>query len=326
MYQFRPFRNSDPPRLADIWNRQPSQRGLVQPVSAELLERYIFSRPTFERKGFVIATQDDVAVGFVHAGFGATEDLSRLSTDLGVTCMLMVDGAVGRGAGDPQQGLAGALLARGEEYLRRQGATVLYAGAIRPLDPFYLGLYGGSELPGILNSDAQSLALYKAHDYEEIDRVCVLRCDLTCSRSAFNRRQLHLRRKTQLTVTYDPPTTSWWEAVTLGSVERTRFELIHSADGALLASVVFWNMEPLASSWGIRAAGMMELDVVAEQRRAGIATCLLGEAFRCLKAEGVTQVEAQTMAQNKPAQALYKSFGFQQVDEGVVLRKKPQTA
>jgi len=328
VYQFRPFRNSDPPRLADIWNRQSSQRRLVQPVSAELLERCIFSRPTFERKGFVIATQDDVAVGFVHAGFGATEDLTRLSTDLGVTCMLMVDPAVDvtvdRGAGDPRQGLDSALLARGEEYLRRQGATVLYAGAIRPLDPFYLGLYGGSELPGILSSDAQALSLYKAHDYEEIDRVCVLQCDLTRSRAAFDRRQLHLRREMRVTVTYDPPTTSWWEAVTLGDMERTRFELIRSADGAPLASVNFWNMEPLSSSWGIRAAGMMELDVVAEERRVGIATCLLGEAFRCLKAEGVTRVEAQTMIQNKPAQALYKSFGFQQVDEGVVLRKRPQ--
>ena len=326
MYQFRPFRNSDPPRLANIWNRQPSQRGLVQPVSAELLERGIFSRPTFEREGFIVATQDNVAVGFVHAGFGATEDLARLSTDLGVTCMLMVDPAVDREAGDPKQGLSGELLAHGEEYLRRQGATVLYAGAIRPLDPFYLGLYGGSELPGILNSDTQALSLYKAHDYEEIDRVCVLQCDLTRSRAAFNRRQLRLRREMQVTTTYDPPTTSWWEAVTLGDMERTRFELIRSADGALLASVNFWNMEPLASSWGIRAAGMMELDVVAEERRIGIATCLLGEAFRSLKAEGVTQVEAQTMIQNKPAQALYKSFGFQQVDEGVVLRKRPQTA
>jgi ribosomal protein S18 acetylase RimI-like enzyme len=295
----------------------------VQPVSAELLERCIFSRPTFERKGFVVAIQDDVAVGFVHVGFGATEDLTQISTDLGVTCMLMVDPAVD-GVDDPQQGLAGALLARGEEYLRRQGATVLYAGAIRPLDPFYLGMYGGSELPGILSSDAHSLSLYKAHDYEEIDRVCVLQCDLTRSRTAFNRRQLHLRREMRVAVTYDPPTTSWWEAVTLGDTERTRFELIRSADEVLLASVNFWNMEPLASSWGIRAAGMMELDVVAEERRTGIATCLLGEAFRCLKEEGVTQVEAQTMIQNKPAQELYKSFGFQQVDEGVILRKRPQ--
>ena len=319
MIHYRSFRNTDPPALVDIWRSHANVPGLAQPMSVPRLEQLVLAKPYFDHDGLIVALADEQPIGFAHAGFGPNEDETGLCVDPGVTCVLLVH------PHPEHDEIERELLARCETYLTRRGAKVLYAGAIQPLTPFYLGLYGGSELPGILNSDAQSLSLYKAHDYEEIDRVCVLQCDLTCSRTVFNRRQLHLRREMRVTVTYDPPTTSWWEAVTLGDVERTRFELTRSADGILLASVNFWNMEPLASSWGIRAAGMMELDVVAEERRAGIATCLLGEAFRCLKAEGVTQVEAQTMIQNKPAQALYESFGFQQVDEGVVLRKRPQT-
>ena len=34
VYNFRPFRNTDPPRIAEIWRDQPPQRGLMQPVTA----------------------------------------------------------------------------------------------------------------------------------------------------------------------------------------------------------------------------------------------------------------------------------------------------
>ena len=323
LYHFRPFRNTDPPKLANLWNRQAAQRGLAQPISAELLERCIFSRPTFERDGLIVAARDDMIAGFVHVGFGSTEDRCELCTDLGATCMLMVDPTI-ETLGDVEGQLGSELLAHGERYLRTRGATVLYAGSIQPLDTFYLGLYGGSELPGILASDVEALAFYQRHDYEPIDRVCVLHCDLDRVRPTFDRRQLRLRREMQVTASYDPPATSWWDAVTASGLERTRFDLICTADSSVLASVEFWNMEPLASSWGIRAAGMTNLTVNSDRRRAGIATRILSEAFRSLKAEGVTQVEAQTMGENQPARALYESLGFVQIDEGVVLRKKPQ--
>jgi ribosomal protein S18 acetylase RimI-like enzyme len=322
LYYFRPFRNSDPPKLANLWNRQAAQRGLAQPISAELLERCLFSCPTFEREGLIVATRDDMIAGFVHVGFGSTEDRCGLCTDLGTICMLMVDPTIETLAGVEGR-LGSELLAHGEQYLRDHGATVLYAGSIQPLETFYLGLYGGSELPGILASDVEALAFYQRYDYEAIDRVCVLHCDLDRVRPTFDRRQLRLRREMQVTASYDPPATSWWDAVTASGLERTRFDLICPADSSVLASVEFWNMEPLASSWGIRAAGMTNLTVNSDRRRAGIATRILSEAFRSLKTEGITQVEAQTMTENQPARALYESLGFVQIDEGVVLRKKP---
>jgi hypothetical protein len=92
VYRLRAFRNSDPPHLAAIWRSQPPQRGVLQPISPPLLEYAVFSKLNFDRCGLIVATRDDVPVGFVHAGFGPTDDGLHLDTSLGVTQMLMVQG------------------------------------------------------------------------------------------------------------------------------------------------------------------------------------------------------------------------------------------
>jgi ribosomal protein S18 acetylase RimI-like enzyme len=89
----------------------------------------------------------------------------------------------------------------------------------------------------------------------------------------------------------------------------------------MLADVWFWDVEPLSTSWGAPAAGMFDLDVPADQRRKGLATFLLAEAFERLRGRGVVLVEAQTMQHNEPAIRLYEKLGFKKVDEGIVYRK-----
>jgi len=49
--------------------------------------------------------------------------------------------------------VADELLLRSEAYLQDRGSKIIYGGGIRPLNAYYLGLYGGSELPGILATD-----------------------------------------------------------------------------------------------------------------------------------------------------------------------------
>ena len=123
MIRHRPFRNGDTPAIADIWCRQRPLRGLAQPMSALLLEERVLAKPYFERAGLIVAEEQGQIVGFVHAGFGPTEDMSALSTDMGVTCLLMV------AAHPSRETIAEQLLEQAEQYLRGKGARVLYGGA-----------------------------------------------------------------------------------------------------------------------------------------------------------------------------------------------------
>jgi ribosomal protein S18 acetylase RimI-like enzyme len=316
VYQFRPFHNSDPPHLAEIWRSQPPQRGVMQPMSAMLLEQFVFSKPYFDPDGLIVALRDGKHVGFVHAGFGPNEEGTALATELGTTYLLMLEG----GANDP--GLADELLGRSEAYLRERGATVLYGGGIRPLNGFYLGLYGGSELPGVLDTDPVLGDAFRRNSYRAIDRVMIMRRNLSDLRMAVTREQRQLRRTVASGEIYCPPPANWWEACTNGAFERLDFYLQTIDTGQLLGKVSFWDMEPISTGWGIPTAGMFELDVPADARRKGFATFLLGEAFTRLKNRGIVMIEAQTMQGNTPALAMYSKLGFETIGYGDVFRKE----
>jgi ribosomal protein S18 acetylase RimI-like enzyme len=316
VFQFRSFRNSDPPRLAEIWRDQPPQRGLLQPISAALLEQLVFSKHYFEPEGLIVATAGHEVVGFAHAGFGPNETETALDTDLGTTYQLMVRGD------NRQDALADELLSRAEAYLKDRGAKVIYAGGIRPLNGFYLGLFGGSELPGVLATDPALNAAAARNDYRPMDHVVVLQQELACYRQPITRAQRQLRRELKFSERYDPPARSWWDACTMAGFERLEFSLQSAGGREPLARVWFWNIEPLSTSWGMPTAGMFDLEVDRNCRRQGLGTFLLGEACERLQQRGVQRVEAQTMRQNTAALALYDKLGFTRVDEGTVYRKE----
>ena len=317
MYQFRPFYNSDPPLLTEIWNAQPRLRGLAQPITTSQFEDGILSKSYFDRQGLIVATKEDRPVGFAHAGFGPADDGTSIDTEFGVTCMVVVRPE------EQASNLGLELLAQSEAYLRNRGAKVLYGGGIRPLNPFYLGYYGGSELPGILCSDVWRQELFRAAGYVEADSVLVMHCDLSNFRPPINRQQLLLKRSTQIAHNLNPASSPWWTACTLGILEPVRFDLVDKLKaGISYGHASFWTMEPIAQSWGVRAAGMIDLEVDSTQRRRGMATCLLSESFRQIQLQGFSLVEAQVMHNNEPAIGLYRKLGFIEVDQGTVLRKQ----
>lgn len=284
-------------------------------MTATILEQLVFSKPYFDPQGLIMLLSDERPIGFVHAGFGANDDESGLTTDTGTTYQLMLR------ADRRNDALADELLMRSEEYLRGRGASVIYAGGIRPLNAFYLGLYGGSELPGILAGDQMFNAACRRRGYREIDRVTVLLLELAGFRLPVTRNLRQLRREFTCQEVQVPPIRSWWECCTTGAFERLHFSLNRPGSSTPAAAVWFWDVEPLSTSWGAPAAGMFELEVPKDQRRKGLATYLLSEAFERLRNRGVLLVEAQTMQQNAPAVALYERLGFKKVDEGIVYRK-----
>ena len=100
-----------------------------------------------------------------------------------------------------------------------------------------------------------------------------------------------------------------------------KFELINRFGDFCCGEVNFWDMQPLASDWGVRAAGMFDIMIDPEHRRSGLGTFLVGEALRQLKDHGSTVAEVQTRLDDKAGIGFFEKLGFEQIDQGVLLAK-----
>lgn len=284
-------------------------------MSTVLFEQTVLSKQYFDRHGLILAFDDEEPIGFVHAGFGPSEDFSSLSHDRGVICMLMV---VPR---EDRNEVAQELINKSQSYLAEQGSNSIHAGGSYPLSPFYLGVYGGSELPGILISDKFQQEAFSTAGYVERGRCYLLQRNLSGFRAVVDRQQMQIRRRFTVEANLDPPIDHWWHACTIGNSMQTRF-VLNERNGDLAGHATFWDMEPLASNWGVHAMGLSRLHVNEELRRQGLATFLVGESLRQLQANGITIAEVQINSDDEAAIALFQKLDFTLIDEGVSLVKE----
>jgi GNAT superfamily N-acetyltransferase len=199
---------------------------------------------------------------------------------------------------------------------------VIYGGGIRPLNGFYIGLYGGSELPGLLETDSVAIEVVTSHGYREIDRTLLFERDLSCFEAVVDRRQMQVRRQMLVEVVIDPPPRSWWEACTLGMFELTKFTLVPRSGGQPAATAIFRRLELVPTTMQPTSLGLIDIWVEEPSRRRGMATFLLSEAFRQFVRDGTRRVEVQAMQHNLAAQSLYRKMGFKQIGRGSVFRKE----
>ncbi len=315
MLRYRGFRNTDPPIVAEIWRSRADELALVQPVSADLFEQFVFGRLHFDYAGLILALDDDRPVGFAHASFGPDAANHRLSTETGVTCLILVRPDCDQAA------IAAGLLDRCEAYLLGRGAKCLYGGGLWPLSPFYSGMCGGCETLGVLDSDLVSRQLYSARGYQAVDHTLLFRQDLQGFRIPMHRLHAQCRRRMLVQVIVDAPARSRWEAMTVGEFEATRFELVPRGGGPQVGCALVRAMEWGRAGRPGRVAGLVDLFVEPNCRRQGIATYLIGELARSLANQGVSFLEAQAQLSNLPLLQLYRKLGFLQVAEGTIFRK-----
>lgn len=314
MIEIRDFRNDDPPRLAEVWRLSDLGPAALRPMTPAMLEASVFSKPYFDRHGLLVAVDEGRVVGFAHAGFGPDATRGRIDTREGATFLVVV------APHSEFEGISDRLLAASEGYLRTRGATVILGGGSPAMRSFYLGLYGGADLPGILDSSAALQAVFRRAGYVEHDRIAVLRKALAGYRPPVNREQLAIRRSTRVRVIDEPARRDWWEAATTTGIALRRYEL--SGEGEVgLGSASFWDMQPLASAWGIAAAGLIGVEVGADRRRRGLAHYLLADALQDLSREGVAMVETHASRENVPALLLFAKLGFEAVEHGTVFRR-----
>jgi ribosomal protein S18 acetylase RimI-like enzyme len=317
---YRHFRNDDPPGLVDIWNAAFTGRGAVIMRHSSPLERGAFSKPYFDPAGLIVALEDGNRVGFAHAGFGANETESAISNRVGVTC------AIGVIPSHQRRGIGTELLRRAEDYLRGQGAKSICAGAVHPLNPFYFGLYGGSEQPGFLDSDGATARFLEARGYRGGNTALVFQRHLDKPLNVADGRFPGLRRRFRLEAAPWVRAGTWWKECVLGSVEPIEFRMQDAATGQAVARAKIWEMEGFSWRWGLPSVGLLDLFVEENVRRQGLGKLLLLSIMQYLQDQYFGLIEAQTLAGNLATLGLYRCLGFEQVDAGRVYRKDESPA
>ena len=316
MTRFRPFRNGDSPALARLWNRATPEFAVARPLSDHEFDCHLTAKPLFDAAGLIVAEREGKVVGYVHAGFGPDDPVGpplQLSYGMGTVAMLVVE----PGPADPE--LESALIAEAERYLRSRGATVLYAGGQYPLNPFYWGLYGGSEWAGILSSDAPFHRAVTRAGYEPVSTTILLEADLTATEIRDPRAPL-IRRQARVECLEDALPRNWWEALAIGDDHLTLYRLLTKSDDTELARATTWDMDRFGRVDGRSRIGLIAMEVNHTFRRKGFGRHLVAEILRQARAQGIAAVDLQTRSTNAPALTLYESLGFYPVESAILYR------
>jgi GNAT superfamily N-acetyltransferase len=316
LIRYRAFENRDPPALAEIWRTQRPIRGRLQAVTPQLIEEHVLAKPWFDRQGLIVACQGARPVGFVHAGFGPDATHRDLDYSQGTTCLLMV------APHDNRPMIAAELLDASEDYLRRRGARQLHAGSFEPLNPFYLGMYGGSDVVGVLASNTGWLSLLTNCGYQPDMRRVLAGRTLAGFRPPVDRKQMQVRRKFKVAGPRSVLPDSWWDACVWALHEWTRFSLVLPGGGEPLVSATFWDVEPLGHNWGVQTVGLVRLDDTEEARQEGLTTYLLADALRQYQAAGYGRFEAQAAEADESLRAVFTELGLGEYDQGALWTKK----
>jgi len=312
---YRTFRNTDPPRLASLWNATFAGRGAARLYSPGLLEQQVFAKPYFDPEGLIVAEDGPAGVvGLVHAGFGPDESQGGVNRADGIISALGVVPTHRR------RGIGRELFRRAEAYLRERGSTTIQAGPSWPRNPFYFGIYGGSELPGWLASDEDAGPFLSRLGYAVHERVGVLHRDLTKPLRVADGRFAGHRRNFDLQLA-DPKTLgSWWQECVFGLVEPQLFVLDDKATGRPMAQALVWEMEAFSERWHRAAVGIVHFQVQPEVRRVGVGKFLLTQILRALQDQYFEVAEVQVRLPNEPALRFAQALEFAAVDEGRVYR------
>jgi ribosomal protein S18 acetylase RimI-like enzyme len=313
--EYRTFRNSDPPHLVTVWNEALPNRGAFTLRSPSPLDRWVFAKPYFDPAGLIVACDDGVPVGFCHAGFGANDEQSALDFSTGIIAMIAVRASLRR------HRVGSELLTRAGNYLQARGARQLLAGGMKPHNPFYFGLYGGSNSPGFLESDPAMRPFFEARGYR-IDRRCfVFHRKLDQPLNVVDTRFSSLRRRFDVQVQPRSRVGSWWQECMLGQLEQFEFQLDEKSTGQPAARALYWEMEGYGWRWNTPSAGVMDIQVRGDLRRQGVGKFLVAQLLRYLQEQYFGIAEVQASDDSDAAIKMFRALGFTQVDVGYLYRK-----
>lgn len=315
MIEYRPFHNTDPPRLLQLWHSCALGRSAAEGFSCDILELFTFSQPFFDRHGLIVAFDGDRLVGFVHAGFAPTKAQDGLNRTDGIISALMVH------PGFRRRGIATKLLTRAEAYLRGQGSQTVEAGGGLDRNGFYVGIYGGLQPSGFSEGAAAWDPFFASCGYSAATQTLVLRRDLVKSRDPVTARLIRNRRLLNMVITDRPTGQPWWWFIRYGHLDSLRFELQDKTDNSTVASGQIIGMDVFIPKWGVRPVGIRDVFVPESHRRHGYGLALVLEICRRLREESVQLIEAHVDQANSGGIDLFTASRFETADRLVTYKR-----
>jgi hypothetical protein len=137
-------------------------------------------------------------------------------------------------------------------------------------------------------------------------------------RPPVDRHQMQVRRRFKVAGPSDVLPDNWWDASVWAVHEWSRFDLVLPGGGEPIISATFWDVDPLARSWGVQTVGLVRLDDTPEAREQGLSIYLLAEALRQYQATGYAQFEAQAEVDDASLRELFLQLGMVEYDEGAL--------
>ena len=316
----RPFRNGDPPALVRLWNAAGLGRGAVRGLTVDVFDHLVLAQQHFDPGLLTVAVEAGEpgsggrnrgvrALGFSLAGLvpaaeGAT---GRTGT---IDAVLVHPDVRGRGIGR-------RLLDAATDALRERGATRIVAGGGPGEAPFLVGLYGGSEPAGFLDSDPAARPFVESCGFAERGRRVILQ-RATDSRDRTGFQTLAARRHSVLRTAGPVRADRWW-GTRFGRLDTLRFELAPrgaDAEGApATAGVTLVGLDLYGPAWNRRAVGLRDLAPGPGGGPPHLHALIL-ETTRRLREEAVDLLEIHADAADGPTLALLARIGFAPVDHG----------
>ena len=297
-------------------------RSRLIPLSMNILQMQTLGLPFFDPRSIMLAFDDDTPVGYVHTTLGPSPDGFNLSSRTGQICFL----AVNPECSDPVS-VARALLEAAEKYLIDLGVEEIYGGSPRPCAPFYIGFFGGAEAIGFFDSDTHLIRAFHEAGYEVFKNTVRFHLDLRDFKPRITPIVVGLMEKLDIFINDLPKPKTWWEACSFANFSWMEASARLKSNGRPVARIRVRVANPdmededvlYSGTWD---AGLMDVRVLPDFHRQGVAAYTLGEMLRYLVMQGqAEQIEAHIAEDSATMYPLLRSLSWREIDTGKIFLK-----
>ncbi len=317
MTEFHSYRAGDAAALAAIWNTCFSgEPNFIQIGEPDLRSR-VLDQPAFDPSGLTVARRGQEVVGFVHFGprLNAWEDWGRGARDKeeGQVYALV--------APESERSLIANLLAAAEARLVAGGARRILLGPswVYGVQPFYNGIAGAYEIPGLSVTRDSAITIAHASGYQQLAEYGTPELDLSGPDP--------LRHISDAADALREKAREWGLRLHHRPIELRSFpsrisvELMRGRE--VIATAAHGKWPEYMRQYGRQVHGFTSVQVAPDWHGRGLGKLIMIEALQAARSDGAQTAHLHVWSGNGPAWNLYhRALGFQPTYTWITLEKK----